>query len=157
MIDSSIKTSVVGDWSSPRRTKRFKFVSVVGDRRSAAAHREAGPDQAGQSDFFQHVAGFFDGVDRFTQADFQADFVHRLLKTFAIFGFVDHVGFGTDHFDAIFFQHAVVGKIHGQVQRRLPTQGRQQGIRFFFGDDLFDDSASPAARCRFDPPCPDRS
>ena len=64
--------------------------------------------------------------------------MHRLLETIAVFSFVDHVGVGPDHFNAMPLEDSIGGQIHGQIQCRLTTECWQQCVRLFCGDDLFD-------------------
>ena len=86
-----------------------------------------------------HAASFVQVVHRFATSRFEADFVHRLLKSFAILRFVDHVGVRTDHLDAVLFEHVVPPQIHGHVQSRLPAERRQQRVGPLFLDHFGDD------------------
>ena len=69
----------------------------------------------------------------------EADAPHCLFEQIAIFGFFDRIDFGADHLDAVAFEYAFLGEIDGEVERRLPTQSRQDCVGMFLGDDLFND------------------
>ena len=71
--------------------------------------------------------------------EIEADLDHGLFETKAVFAFVDGVGIGADHFDAVLIQSAGVEEIHGDVKRSLATEGREKGIRLLLDDDFFDD------------------
>ena len=114
----------------------FEFFTVVGDAAAGAAHGEGRTDDAGEADLLQHAVGFFHIVRDAGNRAGQADVLHRLVETRAVFGLVDGVGVGTDHLDAEFFQDAVLFQIQGAVQRSLATHGRQQRVRALLLDDL---------------------
>ena len=58
----------------------------------------------------------FNIFDGFAAADVEPTSSHRFLESVAVFGFVDHVGFGTDHLDAVLFEHAIFVQSKGKVQ-----------------------------------------
>jgi len=70
---------------------------------------------------------------------FEPDLVHRLAEFLAVLGLVDRLSIGADHGDAIFLQHAHLVERQRAIERGLPAHGRQQRVRPFLGDDLFDD------------------
>ena len=115
-----------------------EFGAVVGDRRAAAAHRKAGADDCGHADLFDQLAGFFDRRDRLASANVEADFAHRCLKPFAAFGFVDNVGVGGDHLDAVLFKDAMLVEIHRQIEAGLAAERREERVGPFGCDHLFD-------------------
>ena len=67
---------------------------------------------------------------------FQADLTHGFVEAGTVFGFVDGVGVGTDHFYTEFLQHTGLLKTQRTVQSRLTAHGRQQRIRALFFDDF---------------------
>ena len=83
------------------------FRAAVGDRRAAAAHREAWPDHCRQADIFDPRPALVERLDGLAAGRFQADLVHRRLEPLAALGFVDHVGVRADHLDAVVVEHTV--------------------------------------------------
>ena len=75
-------------------------------------------------------------LDSSSFADSQANLFHRGFEAFAILRLVNDIRPRTHHFDTVLLQHAVLFECHGQVQAGLPTQGRQERIGPFAGDDL---------------------
>ena len=112
----------------PAADRFVEFLAVVGEAAAAAAQREAGANDAGEADFFDRLAGFFQRLHRVAAREIEPDALHGLLEQLAIFGFGDHVGVGADHFDAEFFEDAVLGQVHRQVQPGLAAQRGQQGV-----------------------------
>ena len=119
-------------------TDFFEFVAVVGDTTAGAAHGEGGADDAREADVVGHFPGFFHGVGDGGAGAFQADLFHGLVEAVPVFGFINGVGVGTDHFHAVFLEDAVALQIQGAVQRGLAAHGGQQRIRLLFLDDLLD-------------------
>src|SRR5690554_4682264 len=116
----------------------FELILVVGDTAAGAAHGEGGTNDAREADVFGRGPGFGHGVNDGGARALKADFPHGLVKTVTVFGFVDGVGVGADHFHTVLFQNPVFFEIQSAVQRSLTTHGGQQGVRLFFLDDLFD-------------------
>ena len=114
----------------------IELVTVVSDRRTAAAHRKARPDYAGAADIIQHPARVVDRADCLAATDGKPDLGHRLLELLAAFRFGDRDGIGPDHLAVVFLQHALFIQLHREIQRRLATQRRQQRIGPLFLDDL---------------------
>ena len=69
----------------------------------------------------------------------EADLEHRVLELLAVLTLFDGFSVGPDEFDAVFFQDALVVEVHRGVERRLPAEGRQEGIGLLGDDDFFDD------------------
>ncbi|MDT4797755.1 hypothetical protein FQZ97_303650 [compost metagenome] len=116
----------------------LELLAVVGDAAAGAAHGEGRTDDAGEADLLQDAVGLFHAVGDAGARAFQADGVHGLVEARAVFGLVDGVGVGADHFHAELLQHAVVLEVQGAVQRGLATHGRQQRVRALLLDDLGD-------------------
>ena len=105
----------------------FEFLAVVGDAAAGAAERERGPDDDGEpADFFRDGAGFIQVVRGAADGNVEADGHHQILERLAVFAFVDGLGLGADHFDAVFFQHAGAVQSHGGIERGLAAERRQQ-------------------------------
>ena len=81
----------------------------------------------------------FDVLDGFSTADVEPACSHRFLKPVAVFGFIDHIGVGTDHFDVVLFKNTIFVQSKSEIQRGLPAERRQQDTGTLFLDDLFDD------------------
>ena len=90
-------------------------------------------------------------------ADSRPIFSIACLELLAVFGLVDHVGIGADHLDAVFFEHAVLGQVHRQVEPRLAAERRQQRIGPLPLDDLVDDLPGERLDVGAVGRCPDRS
>ena len=114
----------------------FEFFTVVGDTTTGAAHGERRTDDAREAQALEDGVGFFHAVGDTGARALQADVFHGLVEARAVFGLVDGVGIGTDHFHAELFQNAVALQVQGAVQCSLATHGRQQCVRALFLDDL---------------------
>ena len=60
---------------------------------------------------------------------FQADFLHRDIELFAVFGFIDGLLCSTNHLDTVLGKYALGVEFQRAVQRCLTTHGREQGTR----------------------------
>jgi hypothetical protein len=58
----------------------------------------------------------------------EADLGHRLLEELAVLGLGDRLGVGADQLDAVALEHAGSCQRHGEVERGLAAEGRQQGV-----------------------------
>ena len=113
-----------------------EFLAIVGNPAADSTQREAGTNDDRQADVVQRPSRFVHVVNDVALADLQADLDHRLLERIAFFRLGDDTGLGSDHLNAKFFQHAVPGQIHANVERRLATECRQNRIRPFNLDDF---------------------
>ena len=86
----------------------IEIISIVSNGGSAPAHRKAGTDNAGQTNFRQRLAGFLDRVYDSSFADVHSNLFHRKLECIAGFGFMDHLRIGTDHLALKLLQDAVL-------------------------------------------------
>ena len=114
----------------------FEFIAVVSDAAANSTQREAGSDNHWQADFFESQTSLVHVVNDSAVTDIQPDFDHGLLEGIAFFGLLDHVNFGTQHFDAKLFEYPVFDEVHRRVQASLTTKRRQQCIRPLHFDDL---------------------
>ena len=78
----------------------FKFGAVVGLAAARAAQREAGADNARQTDFVQHPTGFVETVGEGAAGQVEATADHRRLEMLTAFGLVDDFRTGADHLNA---------------------------------------------------------
>ena len=87
-----------------------------------------------------------DGADELPARALDADALHGLAEALAILRLLDHIGVGADHLDAMARENACARQLHGQVERRLAAQRRQQRV----GPLLFDDALDHLRRERLD-------
>ncbi|RMU21617.1 hypothetical protein ALP35_05604 [Pseudomonas savastanoi pv. glycinea] len=114
----------------------FELFTVVRDTAARAAHGERWTNNAREAELFENRVGFFHAVrDTGTRAR-QADRLHGLVETRAVFSLVDGIGVGTDHLHAELLQNAFALQIQCAVQSGLAAHGRQQCVRTLFFDDL---------------------
>ena len=64
--------------------------------------------------------------------------MHRLGKLLAVLRHLDRTLARTDELDSVFLQDPGPMQIHGDIERGLTTHRRQQRVRLFALDDLFD-------------------
>jgi hypothetical protein len=83
--------------------------AVVGDRRAAPPHREAGTHDRRQADLVEQLLRALDVGHGLAAADPQADLVHRRLEPLAAFGLVDLDGIG----------HTVLRLRHRRMPRKI--------------------------------------
>ncbi|MNJ50922.1 hypothetical protein D3C77_462120 [compost metagenome] len=114
----------------------FEFFTVVSNTATGAAHGEGRTDDAREAQLLEHGVGFFHAVGDAGARALKTDGLHRSIEARAVFGFVDGIGVGTDHFHAELFQDAFALQVQGAVQCSLATHGWQQCIRTLFLDDL---------------------
>ena len=65
----------------------------------------------------------------------EADLAHRVLEQLPILGHLDRLDRRADQLDVVLLEHAGVGEIDGEVERRLAADGRQQRVRTLALDD----------------------
>ena len=59
----------------------------------------------------------------------EPDALHGGLELVTILRGGDRLGPGPDDLDPVALEHAELDELHGEVERRLPAKGRQQGVR----------------------------
>ena len=116
---------------------RQKFVFIISNAATRAAHGERRANQRGKAHFGLRRQRLFHGVAHKRLRRVQADFGHRLFKAAAVFGFINRIFRGANQLHIVFRQHAVFGQIQRTIERRLPAHGGQNGIGALFGDNLF--------------------
>ena len=116
---------------------RQKFVFIISNAATRAAHGERRANQRGKAHFGLRRQRLFHGVAHKRLRRVQADFGHRLFKAAAVFGFINRIFRGANQLHIVFRQHAVFGQIQRAIERRLPAHGGQNGIGALFGDNLF--------------------
>ena len=115
-----------------------EFLVVVCDRAAGAAKRKRRSDHHGIAKLVGESDGFGNVGDDRRRGNFQADSAAGVLEQEAVFGDFDGAKLRADEFDAVFVEDAAFGKLDGEVEARLTTDGRQQGVGPFGGDDGFE-------------------
>ena len=64
---------------------------------------------------------------------------HQLLEYLSVFALLDGVDLGSDKFDAVLVQDSLLVEGHGSIERRLPTESRQDCVWLFLDDNRLDD------------------
>src|SRR3546814_17478580 len=113
----------------PYTTLFRSLVGIVGDAAAGAAEGEGRPDDRRQADFRQRVERLVEGPNEMRARRLQTDAVHRLAETLAALRFVDAVGMGAAHRDAVLGKLAVTVDSEASVHRGLHAHGRQEGLR----------------------------
>ncbi len=108
------------------------------DAPAAPAEGERGPHDRGQADRGEMTERLLERGRDPAARHLQAGRLHRLAEALAVLGPVDRLVVGADQLDAVALERAVLGERLGEVQRRLPPERRQQGVRALLGDDLGD-------------------
>ena len=104
-----------------------QLFAVVGDAAAGAAERERRPQDHRETDLAAEVDAVFQIVDQRRLRHVEADGGHRVFEQQAVFGFLDGAELRADELHAVLFQHAAVGQLDREVQRRLSADGGQQG------------------------------
>ncbi len=105
------------------------------DARAGPAEDEARPDHDRIADGVGDGEGFVQRVSEARTGHLEADLLHRVLEALPVLRGLDRLRVRTDHLDTGRFEDAGPGELHGQVERRLPTQCRQERVRAFPLDD----------------------
>ena len=116
-----------------------QLLLVVRDAGAEASHGEARAHHQRVSEFGGDGVHFLHGVGNFGARGFGASLVDDLLEQLAVLAAVDGVKGGADQLDVVLLEHTGLAERHRGVQCGLATQGGQQGVGAFLGDDLFKD------------------
>ena len=108
---------------------------VVGDAAADAAQRVGGADDEREAELRAGGLGLVHGLGQHAARRAQADLVHGRAELEAVLGAVDGLLVGADHLDLPEVEHAGALELHGQVERRLPAERGQQGVRALYLDD----------------------
>src|SRR3712207_8395150 len=84
------------------------------------------------SDLFGEV------TDGSALGDLEGDALHRLAEELAILRLADGLDGGPEQLDAVLVEGTELVQLDGEVQGRLATEGREEGVRAFAADDLGD-------------------
>ena len=120
----------------PALTNRLKLFRVIGDTAARSTQGKAWANDSRKAQGFLDSPRLFHAVRDTRTGRTQSDFGHGIFELEAVFGLVNRLRRRTDQFHFVFFKNAVVPKIQGAVQRRLPAHGGKNGIWFFFGNNF---------------------
>ena len=112
---------------------------VVGHPGPGTAHGERRPHHDRVAEVVDSGQALIKAVADRRTCRLGADLVHDLLEQFAVLPTLDGVDIRADEFNAVPLEHAVLCQCDGRVQRRLPSQGRQERVRPFLVDHFLDE------------------
>ncbi len=130
-----MSTSVMGEASSPFPDLGLEFRQVIGDSAPGSTEGKGRTDDGRISCVLDDGQGFFQGPGETTVGHIQADAMHGLRELLPVLRHLDGLGVGPDELNPVFFQEPPLMKLHGQVQRGLPTHGGEERVGFFRQDD----------------------
>ena len=106
-----------------------QLLLVVGDAAARPAQGEGSAHDDGESQLAARFSQLAHVGDHAASGKVQPRRLHGLLEELAVLRLLDRGKRGPDQLDAVFFKDAALGERRRQVQRRLPAQGREQGLR----------------------------
>ncbi len=109
---------------------------VVGDATSHAAECERRPDDHREPERLDRSQRFVERLDVGARRNRHVDRVHRFPELQTIFRNLDRLDRCPDEFDPVSLERAALAERHGQVERRLTPDGREQRVRSLAFDDL---------------------
>ena len=112
-----------------------KLLLVVCDGAARSTQRERRPNHQRESQLIAEPQCVLRVVHQGGRRHLQPDLSTGILEPQTVFRNLDGAQRGADHFHFVFFEDAAFGELHGQIEGRLPPDCRQQGIRFFPGDN----------------------
>jgi len=122
------------------RADLFELLRVAGYAAATAAKGEGRPDDDGKgADFPLDLPRLRQRAGDTALRHRQVDGKHRVLEELPVLRPADDLGVRADHLDLVPREDAPVRQLNGEVQRRLPAQCRQQGVRALAPDDLVQD------------------
>ena len=118
----------------------LKLLAVVGDAASGAAEGEGRPDDEGEgADLGHGGAGLLHVVGGGGAGALEADLFHAVLEELAVLTLADGFDLGADQFDVVPGEGAGFVQGHGGVQGGLAPESGEESVRFFLGEDMFND------------------
>ena len=116
---------------------RLQFFPVVHQAAAGAAHGIGRTQHHRIAQFFSNGKRFVHAVRHLASRHLDAQRIHGILKLDPVLAPLDGVHLDPDHLYLIFFQDTCLRQFCAQVQSGLTSQVRQQRVRAFFGNDLF--------------------
>jgi len=124
----------------------LELFDVVRRSTAAAAERERGSDDQGESDLPSQFPGAFECPGGPARRSVQRDRIHCRLERLTVLRHLDRLEIGTDQLDSQALEDSALPELHGQVETRLPPDRRQHGI----GALAFENRFQRACVQRFD-------
>jgi hypothetical protein len=100
----------------------------VGRAAALAAERVGGPQDDRQAQLARRGAARLHVRHHPVLGHGEAGGPHGVAEHLAVLGAPDRLDVGTDQLHAVALEHARGGQLDGQVERRLPAEGRQQRV-----------------------------
>ena len=109
---------------------------VVGKAAAGAAERESGAQDHRVADLGGHTHAVLYAVADFRRNHGLAYADAELLELFAVFGLLDAFEGGAEYLHAAFFEYALAGQLHGEVEAGLAAEPGHYGVRTLVAYDL---------------------
>src|SRR5690606_26139771 len=111
------------------------LLAVVGDAAARSAHREARPEDERETDLLDGSLGLLERASDHGPRALETDLLHRGLEELALLALADGLDLGPDELDAVLLERAPRVEGEREVERRLPSEGGQNGVRALLLDD----------------------
>ena len=134
-IDRSMRISRDRAGVETDRRQSPQLVGVGGDAGARAAEDERRPDDDREADVVRDGHDLVERVGEARGRDGETDLGHGRLELLAVLGRVDRLGVGADELDAVLGEHAAFDELHGQVERGLTAERRQERVGALALDD----------------------
>ena len=115
-----------------------ELFDVVRDAAADAAHRERRPDDGRKAGRLDDARRLVDRTGKAARRRLDADLLHRVAEQQSIFAKLDGVDVGADQLHVVLVEHAGIVQRHGEIEGRLPADGRQNRVGALLFDDLGD-------------------
>ena len=118
------------------RDDAIEFLRGVSEARSPTAEDETGTDHRRIAELADRLLGVLERLDVEGARRLQPGLLHELLESSPVLGSVDGIERRTDQLDTELLEHTEVSELHGDIECRLTSQGREYGIWPFLAQDL---------------------
>ena len=113
-----------------------QLLGIVGEAAAGAAQGECRAQDYRIADFLGDTDSVFYAVADFGRNHGLAYADAELLEFFAVLGLFDAFEGGAEDFDSALVEHALAGKLHGEVEAGLAAETRDYGVRTLVTYDL---------------------
>ena len=113
-----------------------KLRLVVGKAAARAAQREGRAQHHRIADLRGDIDGLLHRVGNLRRKHRLAQRLAELLEQLAVLGLFDRLERRPEDLHLALLENALLGKLHGKVQARLPAQSRDDGVGTLVADDL---------------------